>query len=61
VSKHLRHLRNAGLVARRKDGLQVFYWLNDPVVEKLGHLVCESLLDEFELEEGEENPCEDAG
>jgi ArsR family transcriptional regulator len=61
VSKHLRHLRDAGLVACRKEGLQVFYWLNDPVVEKLCHLVSESLVDELAPEGGEENPCEDAG
>ena len=54
VSKHLRHLRDAKLVARRKEGLQVFYRLEDPLIEKLCKLVCESLLDEFELKEGEE-------
>lgn len=48
VSKHLRHLRNAHLVARRKEGLQVFYRLDDPLIEKLCQLVCESLLKEFE-------------
>ena len=46
VSKHLRLLKDAGLVARRKDGMQVFYKLDDPVVEKLCELVCESLIDE---------------
>ena len=53
VSKHLRHLRERGLVVRRKDGLQAYYRLDDPVVEKLCHLVCESLLealgDEFDV------------
>ena len=48
VSKHLRHLRDAELVARRKEGLQVYYKLNDPLVEKLCKLVCESLLADFE-------------
>ncbi|MCE9561280.1 MAG: metalloregulator ArsR/SmtB family transcription factor [Planctomycetes bacterium] len=54
VSKHLRHLRDAELVARRKEGLQVFYRLNDPLIEKLCKLVCESLLEEFDsqVEEG---------
>ena len=56
VSKHLRHLRDRGLVARRKDGLQVYYRLDDPVVEKLCHLVCESLLDELGEEFGAD-PC----
>jgi ArsR family transcriptional regulator len=55
VSKHLKVLREAGLVARRKEGLQVFYSLDDPVVRKLCELVCESLLDEFEPEAGEES------
>ena len=50
VSKHLRHLRDAELVARRKEGLQVFYKLNDPLIEKLCKLVCESLLEDFESE-----------
>ena len=52
VSKHLRHLRDAELVARRKEGLQVFYRLDDPLIEKLCKLVCVSLLEEFESEEG---------
>lgn len=53
VSKHLRHLRNAGLVARRKEGLQVFYRLDDPLIEKLCKLVCESLLEDFDRAEEE--------
>jgi ArsR family transcriptional regulator len=57
VSKHLKILREAGLVARRKEGLQVFYTLDDPVVQKLCELVCESLLDEFEPEAGGAGPC----
>lgn len=55
VSKHLKVLREAGLVARRKEGLQVFYSLDDPVVRKLCELVCESLLDEFEPEAGQQS------
>ncbi len=48
VSKHLRHLRDAKLVSRRKEGLQVYYKLDDPLAEKLCKLVCESLLADFE-------------
>lgn len=48
VSKHLKLMTNAGLVARRPEGLQVFYRLADPVVEKLCHLVCETIYEEFE-------------
>ncbi len=54
VSKHLRHLRDAKLVARRKEGLQVYYKLDDPLVEKLCKLVCESLLADFESDAGSE-------
>lgn len=52
VSKHLRHLRDAELVARRKEGLQVYYKLDDLLIEKLCKLVCESLLEDFDPEEG---------
>lgn len=40
VSKHLRILREARLVAQRKDAMQVFYKLDDPVVRRLCELVC---------------------
>ena len=46
VSKHLKMLSEAGLVARRKDGLQVFYKLDDPLVERLCKLVCETIVQE---------------
>jgi ArsR family transcriptional regulator len=48
VSKHLKQLAEAGLVARRKDGPQVLYRLDDPVVEKICHLVCETILKDLE-------------
>jgi ArsR family transcriptional regulator len=57
VSKHLRVLRDAGLVARRKEGLQVFYKLSDPIVETLCREVCESLMEQFEADAGGEDPC----
>jgi len=50
ISKHLKQLAEAGLVARRKEGLQVFYRLNDPMVEKLCNLVCESIYREMQDE-----------
>lgn len=40
VSRHLQTLASAGLVSRRKDGLQVFYAVADPTVFKLCELVC---------------------
>lgn len=46
VSKHLKMLAEAGLVGRRKVGLQVFYRLDDPLVEKLCKLVCETIVEE---------------
>ena len=50
VSKHLKLLAEAGLVARRKEGLQVFYRLDDPVVEKICHLVCDAIYQEIEAQ-----------
>jgi len=46
VSKHLKMLTEAGIVRRRKAGLQVFYCLNDPLVDKLCTLVCGAILEE---------------
>jgi ArsR family transcriptional regulator len=46
VSKHLKLLAEAGLVARRKEGLQVFYKVADPLVERLCKLVCETIVEE---------------
>lgn len=48
ISKHLKQLAEAGLVARRKEGLNVLYRLDDPVVEKICHLVCETIFNELE-------------
>jgi len=50
ISKHLKQLAEAGLVARRKEGLQVFYRLNDPLVERLCELVCDSIYKEMQHE-----------
>lgn len=43
VSRHLKLLAKAKAVARRKEGLQVFYRLTDPVIEQICTLVCGSL------------------
>lgn len=43
VSRHLQTLADAGLLARRKEGLQVFYSIADPSVFPLCELVCGSL------------------
>lgn len=46
VSKHLKMLADAGMVRRRKEGLQVFYSLNDPLLEQLCELVCGTVVEE---------------
>jgi ArsR family transcriptional regulator len=43
ISRHLQTLTAAGLLARRKEGLQVFYSIADPSIFKLCELVCGSL------------------
>lgn len=48
VSKHLGLLYRHRLVARRKEGLKVYYRIADPSIFELCELVCDSL--EAELE-----------
>lgn len=48
VSKHLKQLATGGLLARRKEGSFVKYRLNDPVIEKICELVCDSLRRDLE-------------
>jgi ArsR family transcriptional regulator len=43
ISRHLQTLTQAHVLARRKDGLQVFYSIADPTIFKLCELVCGSL------------------
>jgi len=43
VSRHLQALADAGILARRKEGLQVFYSIADPSIFQLCELVCGSL------------------
>ena len=50
VSKHLKLLAESGLLCRRKQGLQVFYRLDDPLVEKLCKLVCETIARQAEVQ-----------
>ena len=50
VSKHLKQLAEGGLLLRRKEGPFVLYRLNDPVVEKICSLVCDSLQREIEAQ-----------
>jgi len=48
ISKHLKLLADSGLVRRRKEGLQVYYRLDDPLVEQLCKLVCSTIRQEVE-------------
>lgn len=43
VSKHLRILQDAGLVARRQEGNSVYYSIADPTVFDLCDAVCASV------------------
>lgn len=43
VSRHLQTLADAGVLSRRKEGLQVFYSIKDPSIFELCELVCGSL------------------
>jgi ArsR family transcriptional regulator len=43
VSRHLATLTRAGILQRRKDGLNVFYAIADPSVLELCDLVCSSV------------------
>ena len=46
VSKHLKMLAETGIVDRRKEGLQVFYAIGDPLIEQLCDLVCSAIVRE---------------
>jgi len=43
VSKHLRQLLDAGIVARRTAGTSAYYSVQDPTVIQLCDLVCDRL------------------
>lgn len=47
ISRHLQTLTQANILARRKEGLQVFYSIADPSIYKLCELVCGSLEKQF--------------
>ncbi len=42
TSRHLQALYETELVGRRKAGLEVIYFVSDPVVERLCELMCSS-------------------
>jgi DNA-binding transcriptional ArsR family regulator len=52
VSKHLKILQDAGLVARRQEGNTAFYAIADPTVYDLCEVVCTSLHDRLTEQAG---------
>ena len=56
VSKHLGILQQAGLVSRRKDGLNVYYRVCDETIFDLCEVVCASLHDRLAAQIGELPP-----
>ena len=52
VSKHLGMLQQAGLVRRRKDGINVYYQIADETVFALCEVVCNSLHDQLVTQMG---------
>jgi len=48
TSRHLQTLFESVLVARRKSGLEVIYYVSDPMVEQLCELMCTSELKRLE-------------
>ncbi len=56
VSKHLGILQLAGIVRRRKEGLNVYYEIADETVFALCEVVCNSLHDRLVAQMDELNP-----
>lgn len=50
VSKHLRVLLEAGILDRRKEGLNSFYRISDASTYELCDLMCDSVRDRLEAE-----------
>ena len=44
VSKHLTSLRAAGLVTSRRDGVNVYYGIADPIVFVICRTMCDAIL-----------------
>ncbi len=50
ISRHLQTLTQAHILARRKEGLQVFYSISDPSIFSLCELVCGSIEKQLETQ-----------
>ena len=46
VSKHLGYMHQEGILKRRKEGLRVYYCIDDPSIAGICMLVCARLRDE---------------
>ncbi len=44
ISKHLRVLYREGLLACRKEGTTVYYFISDPYVKRICSVICEGHL-----------------
>jgi len=56
ISRHLQTLATAHVLARRKEGLQVFYSISDPTIPALCQLVCGSLEKSLTIHAGHMKP-----
>lgn len=43
VSKHLKIMQESGIIARKQEGNNVYYYIADPTIFKLCELVCGSI------------------
>lgn len=50
VSRHLKQMADAGPLARGKEGSVVLYHLDDPVLRRIGELMCDSLQRDLEAD-----------
>lgn len=50
VSKHLKVLTQAGIVARQQQGVSAYYEIANPLIFELCGIVCNSLVEKFELQ-----------
>jgi DNA-binding transcriptional ArsR family regulator len=51
VSRHLNRMHAAGVLARRKDGNQVYYGVIDPTLIEMCRNVCERIASEIDLQQ----------
>jgi DNA-binding transcriptional ArsR family regulator len=56
ISRHLQALLQGGLISRRREGLNIFYSIADPMVFKLCQLVCSSATEQTRARLAELDP-----